>query len=70
MVEVNIQIIRIFTTMKGMLLIHKDVLLQLQKIETKLTAHDTDMQIIFKYLKKLINPEIPYRKGIGFMPQQ
>lgn len=36
-IEMNIQIIRIFTRMKEMLLTHKDILLQLQKIEKKLT---------------------------------
>jgi phage regulator Rha-like protein len=55
-IEVNIQIIRIFTKMKEMLLTHKDILFQLYKIEKKLTAHDEDIQLIFEYLKKLLNP--------------
>ncbi len=50
-IEVNIQIIRIFTKMKEMLLTHKDILFQLYKIEKKLIAHDEDIQLIFEYLK-------------------
>ena len=65
-IEVNIQIIRIFTKMKEMLLSHKDILLQLQKVETKLTAHDHDIQLIFNYLKKLLNPPQEPRQRIGF----
>ena len=65
-VAVNIQIIRIFTKMKEMLLTHKDILLQLQKIETKLTAHDHDIQLIFNYLKKLLHPPQQPRARIGF----
>jgi hypothetical protein len=65
---VNIRIIRIFTKMKEMLLTHKDILLQLQKIESKLTAHDGDIQLIFKYLKKLVNPPQEPRQRIGFKP--
>lgn len=65
-IDVNIQIIRIFTKMKEMLLTHKDILLQLQKIETKLTSHDHDLQLIFNYLKKLINPPQEPRQRIGF----
>jgi hypothetical protein len=42
--------------MKEMLLTHKDILFQLYKIEKKLTAHDEDIQLIFEYLKKLLNP--------------
>lgn len=67
-IEMNIQIIRIFTRMKEMLLTHKDILLQLQKIEKKLTAHDGDIQLIFEYLKKLLNPPQEPRKRIGFKP--
>ena len=48
-IAVNIQVIRIFTRMKEMLLTHRDILLQLEKIETKLTHHDEDIQLIFKY---------------------
>ena len=70
-IEVNIQIIRIFTKMKEMLLTNKDILLKLQKIETKLLAHDDDIKLIFDYLKKLLDP-IPAapRKRIGFKPDE
>ena len=36
-IQVNIQIIRVFTRMRQMLLSHKDILVQLDKIEKKLT---------------------------------
>ena len=67
-IEVNIQIIRIFTKMKKLLSTHKEVLLQMQKIEKKLTAHDNDIKAIFEVLKKLINPPQEPRKRIGFKP--
>ncbi|MGG9961201.1 ORF6N domain-containing protein [Ferruginibacter sp. SUN106] len=67
-IDVNIQIIRIFTKMKEMLLTHKDILLQLQKVENKLTAHDEDIKLIFSYLKKLLNPPQEPRQRIGFKP--
>ncbi len=38
-----------------MLSVHKDVLLQLEKMEKKLTEHDEDIQLIFKYLKQLLS---------------
>jgi hypothetical protein len=63
---VNIQIIRVFTKMRQVLLTHKDILLQLEKIEKKLTGHDDDIQLIFHYLKKLLNPPQPPRPKIGF----
>ena len=65
-IRVHIQIIRVFAKMKELLLTHKDILLQLEKIEKKLTGHDEDIQLIFKYLKQLLNPPQPPRNKIGF----
>lgn len=65
-IRVNIQIIRVFTRMRAMLLTHKDILLQLEKIEKKLTGHDEDIALVFEYLKKLLNPPQPPRRKIGF----
>lgn len=49
-----------------MLLTHKDILLHLEKMEKKLSGHDTDITIIFEYFKKLLNPPQPPRHKIGF----
>jgi len=65
-IRVNIQIIRVFTRMREMIMTHKDILLQLEKIEKKLSGHDEDIQLIFKYLKQLLNPPQQPRKRIGF----
>ncbi|MEO5649858.1 MAG: hypothetical protein ABIR03_08050 [Ginsengibacter sp.] len=54
--------------MKEMLLSNKDVLLQMQKVEKKLTEHDEDIKLIFEYLKKLLTPPQEPRKRIGFKP--
>ncbi len=63
---VHIQIIRVFAKMKELLLTHKDILLQIEKIERKLTGHDEDIALIFQYLKQLLNPPQPPRQKIGF----
>ncbi|HEY6503022.1 MAG TPA: ORF6N domain-containing protein [Chitinophagaceae bacterium] len=65
-IQVSIRIIEIFVKIREMLLTHKDILLQLEKIEKKLTGHDEDLQLIFKYLKQLLNPPQPSRPKIGF----
>jgi CRISPR/Cas system-associated exonuclease Cas4 (RecB family) len=65
-IQVHIQIIRVFAKMRELLLTHKDVLLQLEKIEKKLTGYDEDIAVIFEYLKKLLNPPQPPRQRIGF----
>jgi predicted XRE-type DNA-binding protein len=65
-IRVNIQIIRVFTKMRELLLTHKDILLQLEKMEKKLTGHDEDIALIFQYLKQLLNPPQPPRNKVGF----
>lgn len=63
---VSIRVIEIFVKMRELLLTHKDILLQLQKIERKLTGHDEDIALIFQYLKQLLNPTQPPRNKVGF----
>ncbi|MES1215485.1 MAG: ORF6N domain-containing protein [Bacteroidota bacterium] len=65
-INVNIQIIRVFTKMREMIMTHKDILLQLEKIENKLTQHDNDIALIFGYLKQLLTPPEQPRNKIGF----
>lgn len=66
-IQVNIRIIRVFTKMKQMLLDNKELYSKIEKIETKLTDHDKDLQNIFIILKKLLQvPDPVKRNPIGF----
>lgn len=67
-IKVNIQIIRVFTRMKEMLLTNKDILLKLEQLENKVSQHDENIQMIFEALKQLLNPPQEPRKRIGFKP--
>lgn len=67
-IKVNIQIIRVFTKMKEMLLTNKDILLKLEQLENKVSGHDENIQMIFEALKQLLNPPQEPRKRIGFKP--
>lgn len=68
--NVSIRIIEIFVKMRDMLSTHKDMLLQLEKIERQLTRHDDDIALIFNHLKELLNPPQPPRRQIGFKQQE
>jgi phage regulator Rha-like protein len=65
-IAVNIQVVRVFTKMREKLLTHKDILLKLEQIERKVVSHNEDIQLIFKYLKQLLNPPQGPRPRIGF----
>ena len=65
-IEVNVQIVRIFTRMREMLASNQKILLKLEQLERKVSSHDEDITMIFKYLKQMITkPEKP-RPRIGF----
>lgn len=65
-IKVNVQIIRIFSKMREMLLTHKDILLKLEFIEKQVSNHDEKIKLIFEYLKKLLHNPNPPRELIGF----
>jgi hypothetical protein len=67
-INVNIQIIRIFTKIRQMLIDNTELRLEIEKIKKKLDSHGKNMEIVFRYLDELIdkkenkNP----RKLIGY----
>lgn len=67
-IQVHIQIIRVFTKMKEMLLTNKDILLKLELLEKGVKTNKKDIAIIFEALKQLLNIPKEPRKRIGFKP--
>lgn len=77
-IHVNIQIIRVFTRMREMLLDNKSILVKIEQIEQKMLKQDisqkkqeadiqeADIQEVFEVLKELIKPVSTPRKRIGF----
>jgi hypothetical protein len=68
-IQVNIQIMRIYTKLKTVLIDHKDILLKLEKMEHAVNKHDENFEIVFSYLRELINPPNPSESTIGFKQQ-
>jgi hypothetical protein len=69
-IQVHIQIIRIFTRMKEMLMTNKVIMLKLEKMELEMTNNKKDIVVIFKTLRKLLDPEPIQRKRFGFKPDE
>ena len=70
-ITINIQIVRVFTKMREMLLTDKDILLKLERMQHKLAEHDNTILLIFEYInhleeerKQLTNHQ--NRKKIGY----
>jgi hypothetical protein len=65
-IQVNIQIMRIYSKLNRMAGQHRDVLLKLKDLEKRAAGHDDDFKIVFKYLKELLNPKTEPLRKIGF----
>ena len=67
-IHINIQIIRVFTRIRQMLLDNSTLRLEIEKIKSKLDKQDKNMQIVFHYLDELmLQKAVPApRKRIGF----
>lgn len=66
-IMVNIQIMRIYTKMREMLLTHKDILLKLEQLESQTLQNTEDIRAVFDQLKQFLIPvEQVERRWIGF----
>lgn len=67
-IQVNIQIVRIFTRLRNLLSEHTELKLEIADIKKHLQNHDKNIELVFSYLDKLIEKENQPRKRIGFKP--
>lgn len=69
-IAVHIQIIRVFTKMRSMLLTQKNLLTKVEEIEKRVGNQDNRIQEVFEYLKQLVKeqnqPRVQPRVQIGF----
>jgi hypothetical protein len=70
-IEVNIAIMRTFTTLRRMLLLQKDIMHEISQIRNQLSEQDNNIMLIFEYLKQFEESKQQQidqqnRKRIGF----
>jgi hypothetical protein len=65
-VAVNVEIMRAFVRMRGMLLSVDELSRKVEALERKALAHDSDLAAVFKALKQLMAPPPLPRREIGF----
>jgi hypothetical protein len=65
-IEVNIQIMRTFSKLRELMLVHKDLRLKIEEMEKK---YDQQFKLVFDAIRKLLEPPLPPPKPrlpIGF----
>ena len=51
-IKVNIQIMRVYTKIRNMLINHKELLLKFEQLQIKLADHDDKFMLLFEYIKQ------------------
>ena len=69
-ISINIQIVRIFTQMREMLLTHKDILLELKELKESVEGQDERIDLIYNYLMQFVEQKKVTKNTIGFKPQE
>jgi hypothetical protein len=69
-IEVNIEIMRAFVRMRGMLAAHQELARRLDELESKYAEHDKRFVLIFDAIRQLMTPLETKRKPIGFLAER
>jgi hypothetical protein len=65
-IQMNIRIIRAFTTMREWLITHKDIVIKLKELEEQVAGNSIEIKLIFDTLKKMMTTPAASVKRIGF----
>ncbi len=65
-IQVNIQIMRVFTRLRQMLATHKELAQKLEEHEQRIEQHDGEIATIFEAIHQLMAPPVSPPKKIGF----
>lgn len=66
-IQVNIQIVRIFSRIRQFIIDSGELKLEIEEIKQKVSNQDKNIELVFTYLDKLIDKKIEPRKRIGYM---
>ena len=68
-IQVNIQIIRVFSGMRELLSSHQELLQKVTELEDRMTDQDEKIMTVFECMKELLRESIVDRPAIGFKQQ-
>jgi len=69
-IRVNVEIMRAFVRLRGMLASHEDLARKLAKLERKYDTHDAQFKVVFDAIRELMTPPEKPRRSIGFKVEE
>lgn len=67
-IQVNIQIVRVFTKLRALLGEHADLKVEISDIKKQLQNHDKNIELVFSYIDELTEKKAKPRRRIGYKP--
>ena len=67
-IQVNIAIMRAFVKLREILLTHRELALQLEKLEKKVEKHGGEIAAVFEAIRQLMKGSEQPKRRIGFQP--
>ena len=65
-IRVNVEIMRAFVRLRGMLASHEDLARKLAELERKYDTHGAQFKVVFDAIRELMTPPEKPRRSIGF----
>jgi regulator of sigma D len=58
-IQVNVEIMRTFVKLRGILETNKDIAKKLEQLEQRFSLHDQNFKVVFDAIRKLMASEMP-----------
>ncbi len=65
-IQVNIQIVKVFISLRKTIITTKEIQKELQSLKRKINKHDEEIDVLFEAIERLLNPKVKPSKEIGF----
>jgi len=65
-VQMSVYVVRAFVRLRAILATHKELDKKLTELERRVKSHDEHIQSLFEAIRRLMAPEIPRSRRIGF----
>ena len=65
-VQMSVYVVRAFVRLRAILATHKELDKKLAELERRVKSHDENIQSLFEAIRRLMAPEIPRSRRIGF----
>ncbi|RFZ89875.1 ORF6N domain-containing protein [Mucilaginibacter conchicola] len=68
-IQINIQIVRIFTKIRALLIDNADIRTEIEKVKSQLNNQSSNLEVVFRYLDELMEQKEKPRTRIGYKPE-